>query len=60
MILEELERLGNINWKGENKDNFSINWYSSFELADEIYKWVKIILNSIYNIKKVQKIHYQG
>ncbi len=40
MILDECARLGNIEWRGDNKENFNINWFSSFELSDCIYKWV--------------------
>ena len=36
-----MQKYGNIEWTNENKQNFKINWFSSFELADSIHKWAK-------------------
>ena len=36
-----MQRLGSIEWRGNGKENFSINWTSPFELADAIYQWAK-------------------
>jgi hypothetical protein len=36
-----MDKLGTIVWKSETKENFTINWNSSFEIADAIYQWAK-------------------
>lgn len=36
-----MARLSSIEWKGNAKENFSVNWTSPFELADAIYQWAK-------------------
>ena len=41
LILEEMENQGKISWKSEaSKNNFYVNKYSCYELADAIYNWV--------------------
>ncbi|KRX09288.1 hypothetical protein PPERSA_05957 [Pseudocohnilembus persalinus] len=42
MIIEELVAKGSIQWKNlDNKENFTVNFFSSFELADCIFEWGK-------------------
>lgn len=40
-ILDAMSKTGAVEWKGNNRENFSINWTPPGELADAIYDWAK-------------------